>query len=93
MRNITVHNYNINANLKKEITICHISDCHLTEYDKFSTKEEIDFANQQTLHWQKMRHSFATGYKESFGGATLGSHRYRHSTRREATHYPRAIVH
>ena len=68
MKNITVHNYNINANLKKEITICHISDCHLTEYDKFSTKEEIDFANQQTLHWQKMRHSFATGYKESFGG-------------------------
>ena len=42
MRNITVHNYDINANLKKEITICHISDCHLTEYDKFSTKEEID---------------------------------------------------
>ena len=64
MPKILINDYEIKVKGVKRKVIYHVSDVHLTLFDKESTPEEITLAKKQSEGWQGTRHDFAQRFSE-----------------------------
>ena len=69
MDSITLHEFKISIKGVKKKIIYHFSDLHLTEFDEFSDKAEIEKAKNTAIDWERIRREFAENFGEPYGEA------------------------
>ncbi len=66
MDHLQFHEYRIPIHGVKPKILYHFSDVHLNPADEFSSSEEQQGAETNTIFWHSMRRSFATNYGEPY---------------------------